>query len=83
MIFGDGFHTLVKEALQEREYDKEMRKIMETAKIVRKDIFDHSCPKFDGEFNGNSQSTSIPTSLLTLVTMILYGPSIKDEEANF
>ena len=47
------------------------------AQIVRRHMFDHY--PFTGSFEGNCQEKSVPHLLLALVSMVLEGPSIKDQ----
>jgi hypothetical protein len=42
-------------------------------------MFTNECPPFDGTFAGDCQQRSIPSSLLTLITMILHGTNFKNE----
>ena len=74
LIFQDGLNSIVTDALKKRKIDKDMQVISEAAKIVREDIFAFQAPKFDGNFTSSCQVKSIPSSLLTLMSMILFGP---------
>lgn len=49
------------------------------ADIVRRDMFTNDCPPFNGTFTDDCQQRSVPSSLLTLVSMILHGSSIMNE----
>ena len=53
--------------------------ISRVADIVRREMFNHECPSFDCTFAEDCQQRSVPQSLLTLLTMILHGTSIKNE----
>ena len=48
------------------------------ANIARRDILKKKC-SFSGSFDSQCQELSVPTSLVALVFMILYGPSIKTQ----
>ena len=48
--------------------------------IVRDAIFDHQCINFTGAFLPNCQEDSLPSSLKSLVSLILNGPNLKDQE---
>ncbi len=48
------------------------------AQIVRQQMFEDS-KLFNGSFGKNCQQESVPKILLALVTMVLEGPSIKDQ----
>ena len=79
LIFSEGLNTIVKDALEIREFDKEMQTIAKTAKIIREDMFKHQGFKFDGHFDDACQLDSIPSTLKPLISMILYGTSLKDQ----
>ena len=49
------------------------------ADLIRWDIFSHEYPLFDGSFTVDCQQRSVPQSLLTLMSMILYGSNIKNK----
>jgi len=49
------------------------------ADIIRCDMFNNECPSFDGPFPSDCQQRSVPSSLITLVAMIIHGTSIKNE----
>ena len=80
LVFSDGLNTLVKDALKVREYDKDMQTIAQTAKIIREDMFKHEGYQFDGHFDDTCQLNAIPSTLKTLISMILYGTSLKDQD---
>ncbi len=48
------------------------------AQVVRRDIFDRKFA-FDGSFKQTSEYDAVPPSLMSLVNMILDGPSIKHQ----
>ena len=77
LIFRDGLYTLVREALLTRNYNKDMQMIVDTAKMVREDIFSHNIPRLDGKFEARCQHDAIPSSLMSLVSMIVHGTSLK------
>ncbi len=53
------------------------------AKYIRNEMFqEESKFKFDGHFPSNCQKDSVPYSLKLLVSMILNGPSLKNDEIN-
>ncbi len=51
--------------------------LAETADILRKDML-HTNNQFEGSFPPTCQQDSVPTSLVSLVRMILEGPNIKN-----
>ena len=61
-----------------QDHDSDAMCLMRAANIVRRDILDHKyC--FQGSFEPDCQSKSIPESLNALVRMILEGSSIKNQ----
>ncbi len=59
------------------DYDDDTICLARAAKIVRKDMLKLQST-FTGNFTKDCQMKSVPSSLLTLVSMIHKGPSIKD-----
>ena len=55
--------------------------VSKTAELVRKDILERST-NFDGHFEDNCQETSVPPSLIELVSMIEHGPDIQSQIEN-
>ena len=62
----------------EYDMDRDTVNLARAAQIVRNDMF-KAYPSFNGSFPDRCQEDSVPQMLLTLVTMILEGPSIKDQ----
>ena len=54
-----------------------------TANIVRRDMLKMKVLPFDGSFKEDCQENSVSNSLLMLVTMIMYGTNIKNQENYF
>jgi len=71
----------VKDALDERNYEADVRSIYKVAKLIRKDMFAHEGFHFKGGFDIKSQIYSIPSSLKTLISMLLIGPSLHDNDS--
>ena len=57
-----------------------MKAIVSTAKIIREDIFNHNGFSFKGNLKKSCQNDSIPASLKTLMSMIINGTGLKDQE---
>ena len=55
--------------------------VSKTAELVRKDILERST-NFDGHFEDNCQETSVPPSLIELVSMIEHDPDIQSQIEN-
>ena len=73
LAFGDDLGATVHSVHE--SCDEEAIHLARAASILRKDIFSKKC-QFDGSFEQECQLKSVPASLLSLVNMILYGPSI-------
>ena len=80
LVFTHRLNTLVKEAVSRRKLDDDMKAIVSTAKIIREDIFNHNGFSFKGNFKKSCQNDSIPASLKTLMSMIINGTGLKDQE---
>ena len=61
------------------DLDTDALTLAKAAKILRRDMFEHSQELFNGSFIPGCQQESVPLSMLSLVSMILDGPSIKDQ----
>ena len=64
--------------LNAKQTDGEAMSLARTAMVVRRDILQVK-NSFDGTFAANSQKTSVPPSLTTLLDMILRGPITKKD----
>uniref|UniRef100_UPI00358DF98B uncharacterized protein isoform X2 n=1 Tax=Myxine glutinosa TaxID=7769 RepID=UPI00358DF98B len=60
--------------------DSEAVFISRAANIVRRDMLRMKCLPFSGSFKEDCQENSVPHSLLMLVTMIMYGTDIQNQE---
>ena len=78
LVFREGLGDLLKEVIQRPETDA--LTMVQVAKQIRKDIFDKPGYTFEGSFTPHCQSSSIPRSLITLVSLLLNGTSIEDQE---
>ncbi len=80
LVFEKGMQQLLKQGCDTNYKDEELI-LSKAAKIVRKDIFNSSGFQFNGSFDGNSQQEYVPTNLKSLVSMLLNGSSIKDQNS--
>ncbi len=62
-------------------YQSEALQIASIAKGIRKDIFEHDKFKFSGHLPPNCQSDCIPYNLKLLISMIMFGPTLRSEES--
>ncbi|CAG2246148.1 unnamed protein product [Mytilus edulis] len=76
LAFKDDIGPALKRVCLE-DFDNEFVNISKAATFVRKDIF-ASNSEFKGTFPKGYQEASVPKSLLTLVSMIQFGPNIQD-----
>jgi hypothetical protein len=80
IVFKEGMANILRDALKERDYSEDAITLAKAANIIRNDMFNHSGFKFNGSFSPNCQEDSLPTSLKSLVAMILKGPDLKDQD---
>ena len=66
--------------MKKRDFSEDAVVLAKAAKIIRNDIFDSQCFKFVGSFPPKCQEDSLPSSLKTLVSLILNGFNLKDQE---
>ena len=80
LIFTDDVGPAMKKAC-EYDADADAIHLARAAKIVRRAIFNKkTC--FTGTFDSQYQTSSVPDSLLALISMILYGPNIKTQSSH-
>ncbi|KAK3731849.1 hypothetical protein QZH41_020219, partial [Actinostola sp. cb2023] len=75
LAFKDDLGRMMEKAHQE-DCDEEAIHLAKAASIVRKEMLAMKY-SFDGSFDSDCQTKSVPESLLSLVNMILYGPNIE------
>ena len=78
IIFKEGMKNMLRDALMKRDFSEDAATLVKAAKIIRKDIFNHQGFNFKGSFPTHCQENALPTSLKSLISMILEGTSIKD-----
>ena len=71
---------MLKEALRKRDYSEDAIILAKAATIIRNDVFNHQCLQFTGSFPPGCQENSLPSSLKSLVSLILNGPNLKDQD---
>ena len=77
LAFGADLSNVLHKVHKE-DQDDEAILLAKASAIIRKDILENEYT-FDGSFEYNCQSRSVPASLLSLAKMILYGLNIKDQ----
>ena len=63
------------------DYEGDALLLAKAAKIVRRDVVLHNGFKFDGKFESGCQKESVPSTLKTLVSMLLNGANLKDQDS--
>lgn len=79
LVFKEGMRNMLQDALKIRDFSEDALILAKAATLVRKDIFSHQGFKFTGCFPAQCQEDSIPSSLKSLVSMILNGSNLKDQ----
>lgn len=79
IVFKEAMHSLLKDALKKRDISDDANNLAKVASIVRNDILEHKGFSFAGCFPLECQEKSIPTSLKSLVSMIINGLNLKDQ----
>lgn len=79
LVFGEAISNLLKDALK-RDFSEEGKTRARAAAIIRKDIFNHGSFNFSGCLPINCQSSYLPCSLMSLISMILNGVDIKAKQ---
>ncbi len=80
IVFREGMRNMLKEALKKRDFTEDAFILVKAAAIVRSDILNHECFKFTGSFQKNCQENSSPSSLKSLISLILNGSNLKDQD---
>ena len=80
ITFNKGVQSILREALKERDFSEDANILAKAATIIRTDIFNHGNFKFTGCFQSNCQENSVPSSLKLLISLIVNGPNLKDQD---
>ena len=72
--------NILKDALKKQDFAEDAAVLAKAAAIIRKDIFSHQSFKFTGHFPPKCQEDSLPSSLKSLISMILNGSNLKDQD---
>lgn len=71
---------LLKHAL-DTDYDSDAKVLTRAVNVIRKDIFASQGFHFNGSFPHGCQQESVPINLKYLVSMLLNGPNLKDQDS--
>ena len=80
LVFEKGMQQILKQAYN-CDYEDDALVLSKAAKIIREDILNSNHFQFNGSFFPNCQQDSVPTNLKYLVSMLLNGSSIKDQDS--
>lgn len=80
LVFNQGMQQIMKQVMA-CDYEGDALLLAKAAKIVRKDIVHYNGFKFDGRFDSGCQQDSVPSTLKTLVSMLLNGADLKDQDS--
>lgn len=81
LVFNEGLKKLLKEAVELRDFTAEALSMAKLVKVIRQEMFDWASFKFTGSFPKDCQSQSVPPSLKYLVSMLLNGSNVTDQDA--
>ncbi len=80
LIFKQEMQKILKEAFQQK-VESDALILSKAVKIIRNDIFNYQCGfKFSGSLPSRCQQDSLPENLKYLVSMLLNGPNITDQD---
>ena len=71
---------MIRDALKKRDYTEDAYAISKVANIIREDILQHDTYNFTGSFTSGCQEASVPASLKALISMILHGTQLDDQQ---
>ena len=80
LVFEKGMQQILKQAFN-CNYEDDALVLSKAANIVREDIRNSTGFQFSGSFFPDCQQDSVPTNLKYLVSMLLNGSSIKDQDS--
>ena len=80
LVFDESLKSFLKDSVKSRHAEKETIHMANTVKTIREDMFNFEGFKFSGSFPVKCQQASVPPSLICLVSMLLNGTNIKDQE---
>lgn len=80
IVFKKGMESMLRDAMKKRNFSEDLEILAKAATIIRNDIFSQEWFKFSGSFPPNCQEDCLPTTLKSLVSLILSGPNLKDQD---
>ena len=79
LVFEQGMQEILKQSMA-CDYEGDALLLAKSSKIVRKDVMGYNGFHFDGISGHGCQQQSVPSSLITLVSMLLNGADLKDQD---
>ena len=80
LVFEKGMQQMLKQAM-ETDYEADALILAKAARIVREDIFRSCGFNFTGSFPPDCQKNSVPANLKSMVTMLMKGADLKDQDS--
>ena len=80
LVLKEGMRNMIQDALKKRVFSEDALILARAASIIRKDILNHEGILFNGSFAEKCQDRSLPSSLKTLISLILNGSNLKNQE---
>ena len=77
LVFEQGMQQMLKRVMMESNYDNEAVILAKEVKIVHKEIISYKNFHFDSKFPVGCQQASVPSTLKTLVSLLLNGTDLK------
>ena len=73
-IFNEGMKRILKDALPFHDYESDALAMAKAVKILRREVLSWKSLPFNGQFQPECQSKSLPTTLKCFVSNLLNGP---------
>ncbi|KAG1681694.1 hypothetical protein GQR58_011690 [Nymphon striatum] len=80
LVLNEGLKKILKQAVDSRDFEAEAISMVKLVKAVREEIFDWKLSQFTSSFKHNCQEESVPTSLKSLISMLLNGPNVTGQD---
>ena len=80
LVFNKAMQNILKEALRKRDFSEDAIILAKAATIIQNNVFNHRCLQFTGSFSPGCRDNSLPSSLKSLISVILNGPNLKDQD---
>ena len=81
LVFKEGMRNEIQDALEKKDFSEDALILAKAASITKEDIFNHKGILFNrSQFPEKCQDKSLPSSLTTLISLILNGSNLKNQE---